>query len=908
MNFTSVTSKRLFSSLLLSFSLGAMVLAATQEKSQPEKRWVRLQVIEVARKPLADSILAQVQQGTSFQKLARKHSLHASAKEGGEIGWAALDSVDSDSKTVMASLPIGRTSTILQKGKRFFIYYKLNELMESDYLKLNGHMSDAFLSVRQMAPSSIPLIPSILSNVKLQEFGYRGDAYLGLGKYPRAMAYYDSALVLAREIGDHSSEAHHLNNLGNVYHSLAQYRQAIAYYDSALILAQILGDRSSEGRHLGNLGGAHRSLAQYTQAIAYYDSALAIAREFGDRSGEGRRLGNLAIVYGSLGQYPRAIAYFDSALVIAREMGNRNEEGIWLGNLGIVHSSLGQYHQAIAYANSALSIANDIETMEGIWHWCWSLAKSHAKMPESKNYEVINFYHSAISALENITAQLVKDVHKLSFLEDKQKLYADYISYLMVQPESQHHEKALEISEASRTRALKDLLQGQRIQTPFTVEKRIAATKRTEELFASHATGQIGPSSVSDLTRAGAEERLDDWAKQISIPPDTLGSTEGAPSIRMREIQAEARSATLLEYHVLDSCIAIWVINETGKVFGFKQNMPKAKLEALIDSARKALGVESLTFRNVKPVSTSKKSQAAQYRTVFQTLDSLLIQPVARYLPKDSSRQLMILPHDILFLLPFACLMNNNGQYLTQRYTFSTAPSIGLLKFTRGRIREQQDREKPKLLLMGNPKMPDPEMWSQLLGAEQEVKLIAKLVNQKKGAGFQAPGALPLQALPLTNAQATEAEFREIVSIQNYLHLATHGYVVSDALRCGLILAKTGTTMETDGILTTAEIFGLPLNAELVVLSACQTGLGQISSDGVAGLSRAFLYAGAASLIVSLWQVPDAATQHLMVKFYEELACDGNKARALQAAQLHTMKTYPHPRDWAAFVLVGQPK
>ncbi|MGH7453837.1 MAG: CHAT domain-containing protein, partial [bacterium] len=215
---------------------------------------------------------------------------------------------------------------------------------------------------------------------------------------------------------------------------------------------------------------------------------------------------------------------------------------------------------------------------------------------------------------------------------------------------------------------------------------------------------------------------------------------------------------------------------------------------------------------------------------------------------------------------------------------------------------------KPKLLLMGNPAMPDAKIWPPLADTEQEVKWIAQNVNQKKSAGFQAKGALPLQALPLVKAEATEANFRQIAGIQNYLHLATHGYVVSDPLRSGLVLAKTGKTMETDGVLTTAEIFGLPLNAELVVLSACQTGLGQISSDGVAGLSRAFLYAGASSLIVSLWKVSDAATQHLMVKFYEELARDGDKARALRAAQLTTMKKYPYPRDWAAFVLVGQPK
>jgi CHAT domain-containing protein len=399
---------------------------------------------------------------------------------------------------------------------------------------------------------------------------------------------------------------------------------------------------------------------------------------------------------------------------------------------------------------------------------------------------------------------------------------------------------------------------------------------------------------------------LETWAAPILIPPDTLGSTEGAPAIRMREIQAEAKTSTLLEYHVLDDGIAIWVVNQSGKVFSFKQNIPKARLQALIDSARQVLGVAGFGERNVKAVASGRETRTPVH--VLQTLDSLLIQPVARYLPADSSRELIILPHDILFLLPFASLIDSSGKYLVERYTFSTAPSVGLLKFTRGRIREQQYREKPKLLLMGNPAMPDTKRWSPLPGAEQEVNRIAQNVNQKKGAGFQAKGALPLQAVPLTKAEATEAEFRHIAGVQNYLHMATHGYLVSDALRCGLVLAKTGNAMETDGILTTAEIFGLPLNAELVVLSACETGLGQISSDGVAGLSRAFLYAGASSLIVSLWKVSDEATQHLMVKFYEELARDGNKARALRVAQLETMKKYPHPRDWAAFVLVGQPR
>ncbi len=1157
MKLTHLLEKHRFYFWLFIFALGSVASTVAQEKPQLEKRWVRWRLIEVARKSLADSILVQLQQGVSFQKLARQHSLHASAKEGGEIGWSEFDSVDSDFKIAIASLPIGTTSAILQKKNYFFVLHKMNELPESGYLQwkkqksevdsllkridslintgnnpaamtllkeaeeqvkqiedegtylrmLNskgsalmglsqfkeatslfdlmlkasrtigdtywegvawGNLGEAHRSLDQYprataySDSALVIARAIgnragegrwlgnLGNVYFssgqyqqaiayfdsalgiareigdrkregdwlgalgnayrllgqysqamvhydsalviarkigdrkseggwlgslgnscfvlsqyqqaiayyasalgiaREFGVRrdeggwlgslGNAYFRLGQYQRAIEYYDSALGIARKIGDQRAEAAWLGNLGSSYQSLGQYQKAIAYYDSGLVIARKIGGRQAEGGFLGILGTAYRWLGQYQRAIAYSDSALSIARKIGDRQAEGVWLGNLGVAYKSLGQYQRAIAYSDSALSIARKIGGRQAEGACLGDLGVAYESLGQYQQAIAYYDSALGIAREIGDREGegrhlgnlgeayrslglypqaityadsalfiakeiadaenIWQRYWSLAKSHSKTSETKRNEVINFYDNAVAALENITGQLVQDVHKLSYVQDKQKLYVDYINYLVAQPEPQYHEKALEISEASRTRALRDLLHGQRTQSPLTEEKRLAAMKYTEELFAAHTAAQSELLAASKMTRAGAEKRLEDWAQQITIPSDTLASTATAPVIQLQDIQAEARNATLLEYHVLDDGVVIWVVDQTGKVFAVKQNIAKEKLRSLIDSVRQVLEVEGF----VKSTASRKKARTP----LLQTLDALLIRPMKDYLPKDSNQPLVILPHDVLFLLPFACLMDSSGQYLAQRYTFSTAPSVGLLKFTREKIREQQDRENPKLLLMGNPKMPD-EMWLPLPGAEKEVKLIADQVNRKKEAGFSIPHAAPRQALPLTKAQATEAEFRQIASVHNYIHLATHGYVVSDALRCGLVLAKTGETMETDGILTTAEIFGLQLNAELVVLSACQTGLGEISSDGVAGLSRAFLYAGVSSLIVSLWTVSDEVTQELMVKFYEELAVDGNKARALRAAQLATMKIkkYSHPKDWAGFVLVGQPR
>ncbi len=850
----------IFYFLLFFFAFDLVARAVAQEKPQPEKRYVRWRLIEVARKSLADSILVQLQQGKSFQKLAHQHSLHASAKEGGEIGWTALDSVDSDFKAAIATLPIGGTSAILQRGNHFFVLYKMNELAKSGYLQWKEQKSQADSLLNKIesllntgnSPAAMALIKETEERVKqiedegiylrmlnfkgtaltrLSQFreaaslfdlmlkvsringdnywedvalgnlgiayrqlsqykraityydsalviaraigdrkyegrwlGNLGSAYSFLDQYQRAISYYDSALVIARAIGDRAGEGMWLGNLGNPYYLLGEYQQAIAYYDSAMGIARAIGDRSGVERHLGNmglaysslgqihraiayydsalgiareisdrkgegsglgmLGSAYNSLGQYHRAIAYYDSALSIARKIGDRQGEGEQLGNLctpylwlgeypkaiayydsalviarkiddrrgegrclshlgiayvslgqyhqaiayydsALViarkigdrpgegiwlgylgdaYYSLGQYPQAIAYYDSALGIARKIGDRSSEGIWLGGLGTVYHSFGQYHQVIAYADSALLIATEIGNAESIWQQYWSLAKANSKMPESKTNEVINFYDNAVNALENITGQLIQDVHKLSFLENKQELYHDYINYLMTQAENPHHERALEISEVSRTRALRDLLQGQSIQAPFAVEKRVAATKRTEELFQKFANAQIARAKFSDALRAGVDDSLETWATKILIPPDTLGSTEGAPAIRMREIQAEAKSSTLLEYHVLDDGVAIWVVSQSGKIFSFKQNIPKAKLQALIDSARQVLGVGSFSFRNVKPTTSGKKAETLAYKSLLQTLDSLLIQAVVRYLPSDSSRELIILP------------------------------------------------------------------------------------------------------------------------------------------------------------------------------------------------------------------------------------------------------------------------
>ncbi|MGB7443345.1 MAG: CHAT domain-containing protein [Coleofasciculaceae cyanobacterium] len=202
---------------------------------------------------------------------------------------------------------------------------------------------------------------------------------------------------------------------------------------------------------------------------------------------------------------------------------------------------------------------------------------------------------------------------------------------------------------------------------------------------------------------------------------------------------------------------------------------------------------------------------------------------------------------------------------------------------------------------MGNPTMPEvtirlgdePQQLSNLPGAEKEAVAIANL----------------LKTTAITGNQATKAAILPKLADARIIHLATHG-LLDDFKGFGvpgaIALAPSGTGELNDGLLTANEIFDLKLNAELVVLSACDTGRGTITGDGVIGLSRSLITAGVPSLIVSLWSVPDAPTAELMTEFYQNLDQKLDKAQALRQAMLTTMKTHPNPRNWAAFTLIGE--
>jgi tetratricopeptide (TPR) repeat protein len=718
-----------------------------------------------------------------------------------------------------------------------------------------GNLGDVYVAIGDYAEAikcfqqSLAIVQEISHRQgEGKSLGSLGTTYLQLGDYAKVIEYYQQSLAITKELGDRKGEGRTLGNLGTTYLQLGDYAKAIEYYQQSLAIAKEFGDHLAETNALGSLGNTYKLLGDYGQAIEYYQQCLVIAQELGNRLVEGRTLGNLGNVYNSLSDYAKAMEYHQQSLAIARAIDDRYGESIALGHLGNVYSSLGDYAQAIEYQQQSLMIAQEIDSLavEGR-----SLNNLGLALLNSGNFpEAERILSTGIAKWEEIRDKLGKnDAWKVSIFEEQARTYYLFQHVLIAQNKTS---KALEIAERGRARALVELL-----------------------------ASRLFPQSKAP-------------------PPIKHPSLEDIKKI------AQQQNATLVEYSIFDFTEAkkselklyIWVILPSGKVTFRSFDLKSLEMTAGNWSLRKLVAetLESLGVgedRNgIFDVSFPSADPERQIKSLKQ-LHQLLIQPIADLLPTDPNERVIFIPHQDLFRVPFPALMDSDGKYLVEKHTILTAPSIQVLELTR---KQQQNgsRSGQGALVVGNPS-PMPAGFRPLKGAEKEAQDVAQLLSTQPLIGSQATKLAVLQQLP--NARI--------------IHLATHGtFNEQQPLLGGVTLAQTGNDPQNSGLLTAEEIFNLKskLNAELLVLSACNTGRGRITGDGVIGLSRSFIAAGVPSVIVSLWSVPDAPTASLMSEFYTNLYQKKlDKAQALRQAMLKMMEKHRNnPRAWAAFTLIGE--
>jgi CHAT domain-containing protein/Flp pilus assembly protein TadD len=701
--------------------------------------------------------------------------------------------------------------------------------------------------------------------------GNLGNAYGSLGDYELAIDFHQQSLEIFRQIGDRQGEAGSLNNLGNAYDALGDYELAIDFHQQSLEIFRQIGDRQGEANALGNLGNAYWSLGDYERAIDFHQQALEIFRQIGDRQGEATSLNNLGGAYWSLGDYERAIDFHQQALEIARQIGDRQGEANALNNLGIAYWSLGDYERAIDFHQQALEIARQIGDRQGESASLHNLGIAFWYLEDLAEAE--RYFQASAEVQESLHTEGLADANRLSLLDSQQVTYNFWQQTLVAQGQPA---AALAVAERSRAQAL--------------------AVSMARSLEA------------------------------VPAPPD------------LAAIQAIAaqQAATLVSYAVLPSGrIFIWVVQPDGTLH-FAESDDAALDDSLVDTAAVLAGLgddaqggespetplntlvqdtqAALTVRG-NPSTPPTNKELSRH---LQQLHGLLIEPIDQWLPEDDTQRVIFIPHRELFRIPFAALRDENGTYLIQKHTILTAPSIQSLALARQHRDRIQTTNATEALIVGNPTLPAALQqaydWQALPGAEDEARRVGTYLSEHLGIAIDV----------LYQDQATETVVKDRLHSARFIHLATHGTLASSEEQATLpglysfipgILALAPSRQD-DGSLTADELLEItldqPLNAELVVLSACQTGQGPITSDGVYGLSRVLLTAGAPTLVVSLWNASDPHTVALMDEFYRQfLEEDEDKAQALRQAMLMMIdekEEDPNPQYWAAFTLVGNPE
>ncbi|XP_067047454.1 tetratricopeptide repeat protein 28-like [Acropora muricata] len=675
-------------------------------------------------------------------------------------------------------------------------------------------------------------------------YGNLGNAYQSLGDYRKAIEYHEKDLKIAIEIGGRGGEGGAYGNLGNVYESLGDYRKAIVSHEKHLKIAKEIGDRGGEGAACGNLGNAYQSLGDYRKAIEYHEKHLKIAKEIGDRGGEGGAYGSLGIVYQSLGDYQKAIEYLEKQLKIAIEIGDVDAEGRGYGNLGTAYRSQGDYRKATEYHEKDLKIAKEIGDQAGEGR-----AYHHIGIDLSYLEEIENAVDSFLSAVDvfNSLRSLLKseDNWKIKFRELHQGAYTDlWISLLRIKK----IDEALFAAEKGRAQTLSDNL-------------------------------------------------LIQYKLDASLSSNTIDTKE-----TISRVLTKISSPTLF-VATKDFTTNIWFLRK-GKKVRFRQGRLEGDkteqdpLVALLKSSLEKIGAEDTkrcedrTFDEIDNESSFSikvrgegvgKPPSPPLDDPFKPFCDAVIDPILDMLePQDD--ELVIVPDGALCLTPWSAVFES--------IRIRIVPSLTSYQLILS-VPEGQQKKKGALLV-GNPCLKElKEPLHDLPCAQEEVEMIASI----------------LKTTPLTGIHATKDEVMKRMSSVGLIHIAAHGNK-----RTGEIALSPNPGWSSkfpqrkDYSLNISDVQAANLRARLVVLSCCHSGRGKIlKGEGVVGIARAFLAAGARSVLVALWAIDDEATMVFMKSFYQHLKDGKTTSAAVQQSMkfLRESEQFSEMKYWAPFQLIG---
>jgi CHAT domain-containing protein len=774
-----------------------------------------------------------------------------------------------------------------------------------------------------------------------------------LGEPQQALRLYQMALGLFRATHDQHMEALLLNNIGWTQSTLADWQAALGSYRESLSLLDQNRNDLVEARVLANMGVAYRELGENDRAETFFNQSLPLWNRVGDRRGEATTLGALASVYLTAENLPaKALPVLEQALIAWRASGDKRGLSEALPYAARAQAELGQFDTAQASVNESLDLARAVQDRRLTGVALAEIARiallsAHpGKAVDASERALIEFRAIGDSTHEALSLETIaraesdrgnlsaarqrmeealriteenrgatnSDQLRASFFATRQDSYAFYIDLLMRLGDT---EAALQANERSRARSLLDMLASSGANIREGVDPKLLARERdlSDRLNAKGARllpllGRNDPqAAVLTADIRDLQSGYQDVEAAIrAASPRYAALTQPAPltlaGIRSQVLDPDT---LLLEYSLGEKTSWLWAVGTD-------------QLHAYPLPPRSAIEAQATRFYEL----LATRRTAAELAPAMEKLREMVLAPAASVL---GGKRLAIVADGPLQRIPFALLAPTPREVVM----LPSASAIAALRVqTAGRA------PAPKLLAVfadpvfdsSDPRVHGaPAEIAQSLQPERS-RLLEHLAEQTGGPNTR----LRIPRLPFTSQEADailsvadnpsdlkatgfEASRAEALSgalgQYRYLHFATHGYLDTERPELSaLVLSQfDGEGRPVDGFLRVNDIYNSRLQADLVVLSACQTGLGkEVRGEGLMGLTRAFLYAGVPRVVVSLWSVDDRATAELMASFYRSLLRDGKSpSEALLDAQqeLRKHKEWQSPYYWAAFVQQG---
>ncbi|HEV8483386.1 MAG TPA: CHAT domain-containing tetratricopeptide repeat protein [Blastocatellia bacterium] len=792
-----------------------------------------------------------------------------------------------------------------------------------------------------------------------------GSIFDSLWEKEKAIAFFDEAVTYFKELGDPGGQAQCYNSMGDVLASLGDHKKALHLYNEAFRLWRNTPDRKGRALALNGIGKSHGALGNRREALENLNQALDLFRAAKDTFREALVLYNIGKVHYSMGENQEALEVFEQALGQWQGMNDPAHEASALNSLGRVEFAMGHDDRALEFFAKALTLKRNLGERSGEAVVLADIARVErhlGRIVESRAH-----IESALSIVELLRTRISSGDLRSSYFASVQQYYEFYIDLLMqmhkAHPAEGFDRLALLASERARARshidslleAGADIRQGvdpSMLQRERLLEQRLnAKTERYLRLISRKSAAQDVADAKKEIEELTSEyEKVETQIRANS--PRYAALTQPVP-LDLQRIQSEVLdpNTLMLEYSLGEE--RSYVFAATSRSFVSLELPKRSEIEGASEAIYKLITARNQKVRFETPAErrTRIAKADAEYPMVAARLSQMLLDPVAALL---GSRRLLIVSDGALQYLPFqmlpapgtsrknarearplifdhevVCLPSASTLAVLRRELADRKPATKTLAVLADPVFEKNDeRVQPggrSAAERGNPGTSGKAAMShledslsrsiretgileqgggipRLLSTRREANAIASLVAEEDRLE-----ALDFQA---SRATATSPELGQY----RFVHFASHGLLNSEHPNLsGIVLTLVDQHgVEQPGFLQAYEVYNLKLGADMVALSGCQTGLGKdVRGEGLVGLTRGFMYAGAARVMVSLWNVNDNATAELMIRFYGNMLGPRrlSTAAALRAAEISMLKEgkWRSPYFWAAFVLQGEP-